>query len=118
MNLFKTGAILFLALSISVLAIGQSAEEPGHHPQEIIKSVQIYPNPSIDYLYVKFETPIAKTSTLIVHSIIGNQIETEQEAIDEYEIRVRVKDLNTGYYILAIHDQANNAKGTFKFLKR
>jgi hypothetical protein len=118
MNLLKTGAILFLALSVSVLAVGQSHEEFVHPHQEIVKNVQIYPNPSVDYLFIKFETPIAKTSKLIVHSILGNEIEVDSEIVDEFEVRVRVKDLNTGYYILAIHDQANNAKGTFKFLKR
>ena len=118
MNLFKTGVILFFALSVSMLVVGQSHEESGYHPNEIIKNVQIYPNPSVDYLHVKFETPIAKTSKLIVHSILGNEIEVENEVIDEFEVRIRVKDLNIGYYILAVHDQANNAKGTFKFLKR
>jgi hypothetical protein len=119
MNLLRTGFVLFIALSVSVLAIGQSSEEFAHHNQpEMIRNVQVYPNPSVDYLFVKFETPIAKTVKLVVHSIIGNEIEVEKDVVDEFEVRVKVKDLNTGFYILSATDQANNAKGTFKFLKR
>lgn len=119
MNLFKTGLTLFLALSISVLAVAQSHEEMTHSTQqEIIRNVQVYPNPSTDYLFVKFETPITKSVRLVVHSIIGNEIEVEHDAVDENEVRVKVKDLNTGFYILSVQDQANNAKATFKFLKR
>jgi hypothetical protein len=105
-------------LIASLAAIGQSHEENYTHQQELIKNTQIFPNPSVDYLHVKFENPVAKTSKFIVHSIIGNQIEVESEIVDEYLVRLKVKDLNTGYYILAIHDQSNNTKGTFKFLKR
>lgn len=107
-----------MALIISLSAIGQSHDEGYATPQELIKNVQLYPNPSIDYLHIKFENPIAKTTKLVVHSIIGNQIELESEIVDEYEVRLKVKELNTGYYILAVHDQNNNTKGTFKFLKR
>ncbi len=118
MNLLRTGLMLFMALIISICAIGQSHDESYANPQEIIKNTQVFPNPSVDYLHVRFENPIAKTAKIIVHSIIGNEIELESEIVDEYEVRLKVKELNTGYYILAVHDQSNNTKGTFKFLKR
>src|SRR5438105_1299452 len=86
MNLLRAGVILFFALNISVLSFAQSNEEYAHS-QDLIKNVQIFPNPSVDYLHIKFETPIAKTSKLIVHSIIGNEIEVEQEIVDEFEVR-------------------------------
>lgn len=118
MNILRTGSILLLALAISASAIGQVHEENHASAQELLKNTQVFPNPSVDYLHIKFENPIAKTVKLVVHSIIGNQIELESEIVDEYEVRLKVKELNTGYYIVAVHDQANNAKGTIKFLKR
>jgi len=79
---------------------------------------KIYPNPAIEFLTVSFEQPIAKHSRLTVHNIIGNILEVETETIDDHEIRVKVKDLPVGYYLLAIRDEQNNGRSTLKFLKR
>ncbi len=112
-------AVLF---SILVLIAGQAcygqAHDENFQPGDPVKSVQIYPNPATDYLTIKFEFPVAKTSRLAFHSIIGSSIELEQEAIDDFEIRVKVKDLPVGYYIIALHDPQNNSRAIYKFLKR
>jgi hypothetical protein len=42
----------------------------------------------------------------------------ESELIDEHEIRIKVKDLDTGYYLLALKDDHAKLQGTYKFLKR
>jgi hypothetical protein len=82
------------------------------------KSVQIYPNPATDYLTLKFENPIAKTVKLEFHTIIGTPLELEHEATDEYEVRVRVKDLSTGYYIIGVQDTQSSTRAIHKFLKK
>jgi hypothetical protein len=53
-----------------------------------------------------------------VHNIIGNRINIETEVIDEHTLRVKVKDLASGYYLLAIKDPESKFRGTYKFLKR
>ena len=109
-------------LSIILLIGGQicygQAHDESFHAGDPLKSVQVYPNPATDYVTVKFETPIAKTSKLAFHSIIGSSLDLEQEAIDDFEIRVKVKDLPVGYYIIAVHDPQNNSRAIYKFLKR
>jgi hypothetical protein len=55
---------------------------------------------------------------LSLHNILGSEITIESEMIDEHELRVRVKDLPTGYYLLAVRDEATQFRGTYKFLKR
>jgi hypothetical protein len=111
-----------LLLSIVLLIAGQICYGQAHDESlrsgDPAKAVQIYPNPATDYLIVKFELPIAKTSKLAFHSIIGSSIELEQEAIDDFEIRVKVKDLPLGYYIVAVHDPQNNSRAIYKFLKK
>jgi hypothetical protein len=111
-----------LLLSIVLLIAGQICYSQAHDESlrsgDPSKAVQIYPNPATDYLIVKFESPIAKTSKLAFHSIIGSSIELEQEAIDDFEIRVKVKDLPLGYYIVAVHDPQNNSRAIYKFLKK
>ena len=102
---------------LTSIAWGQSTESmalPGGDP---LKSARVYPNPAVDYVNLKFEQPMAKSVTLELHSIIGNSLEVESELIDDYEVRIRVKDLPTGYYVLDVKvpGMSHNA---FKFLKR
>ena len=109
-------------LSIIVLIAGHAcfgqAHDESFRAGDPAKLVEVYPNPATDYLIVKFEAPVAKTSKLAFHSIIGSSIELEQEAIDDFEVRVRVKDLPTGYYIVVVHEPQNNSRGIYKFLKK
>ncbi|HMJ70829.1 MAG TPA: T9SS type A sorting domain-containing protein [Cyclobacteriaceae bacterium] len=81
-------------------------------------SISIFPNPAIEYLNVKFDNPIAKKAKLTVHNVIGNTVEVESETIDDHEIRLKVKDLPVGYYLLAVRDEESNSRSTIKFLKR
>jgi hypothetical protein len=86
------------------------------------KSVRIYPNPATEYLIVKLNDFPAEKVRLTLHTIIGNQMDIESEiAEDENQekvIRVKVKDLASGYYLLAVKDDESKFRGTYKFLKR
>lgn len=80
--------------------------------------VQMYPNPATDFLIVKLQTPHANDVKLAMHSVIGNVLNLDLEIVDEYEIRIRVKDLPTGYYFLSIKEEESGLKASYKFLKR
>lgn len=114
----------FLAAALGSSAFAQISGHPREeHPGtpssvDLSKSVTIYPNPAVEYLHVKFEEPIAAKSKLTVHNIIGNVLDIESEMVDEHEVRLRVKDLPVGYYVLAVRDDQSNARSTIKFLKR
>jgi hypothetical protein len=110
--------LLFIIVSMAGQVCFGQAHDESFHSGDPVKSVQIYPNPAADYLTIKFESPIAKSSKLAFHSIIGSSIELEQETIDDFEIRVKVKDLPVGYYVIAIHDLQNNSRAIHKFLKK
>ena len=83
-----------------------------------IRQVQIYPNPASEFINIKFETPIANKVRVSVHNVIGNVMEVETESVDEFEIRVKVKELATGYYLLSVKDDRASLNSTYKFLKR
>ena len=68
-------------------------------------------------LNLKFEEPIAKEVKLELHSIIGNSLEVESEIVDDHEVRVKVKDLPAGYYLLDVR-RSGTEHSAFKFLKR
>lgn len=107
-------------LLTAIATMGQVKDEPFNFQRnpDPIKSVSIFPNPAIEYVSVKFEAPVAKQVRLTVHNVIGNTMELESEVVDEHEIKIRVKDLATGYYLISVKDERLNLSNTYKFLKR
>jgi hypothetical protein len=113
----KTIFFSILMAFLTQFAVGQSHDPYSADRTEPGRGVKLFPNPATDYLSVKFESPQAKTVKITLHNIIGNSLEVESEILDEYEIRLKVKDLPAGYYLLAVKEQ-DNTQSAFKFLKR
>lgn len=111
----------FICVLLSAMvSLGQVTDEV-FNPQrgsDPIKSVSIFPNPAVEYVSVKFEAPIAKQITITVHNVIGNAMDVDSELVDEHEIKIRIKDLSTGYYLISVKDAGLNLSYTYKFLKR
>lgn len=120
----KNVRTVFFILALAVIGLSAHAQQKdemsssGAPSIDLSKSVSIFPNPAVEYLNVKFENPIAKKTKLTVHNVIGNVVEVETETIDDYEIRLRVRDLPVGYYLLAVRDEESHSRSTIKFLKR
>lgn len=118
MRLLKFFGILIIGCMAQV---GYAQSQPGDSYSSEATSaqnVEIYPNPAVDYVDVTVQNvPVGKVR-LAVHNILGNPMPVETEIIDEHRIRVRVKDLAAGYYLLAVKDDESKFKGAFKFLKR
>jgi len=115
----KISFALICVLTSAMATLGQVKDDPfSQRPVDPIKSVAIFPNPATEFISVKFEAPIAKQIRLTVHNVIGNTMELESEVLDEHEIKLKVKDLATGYYLISLKDERLNLSGTYKFLKR
>ncbi|MDZ7649852.1 MAG: T9SS type A sorting domain-containing protein [Cytophagales bacterium] len=119
MTLNKT-ILLLLTLTLALnLSYGQGREELFYTGQpDPVKLIQIYPNPATEFLNVKLEMPHAKQVKLTCLNILGSSMELETEIVDDFEIRVRVKDLTSGYYFISVQDEKIKSKSTYKFLKR
>ncbi len=117
MRFFKL--VVFL-LFISSAGYSQSEVEYSANPElaSISKSIKLFPNPTTDFLHVRFDHVKAENVTIVVHNVIGNEMKLEVEVIDQHEVQVKVKDLAAGYYLLAIRDDETKFRGTYKFLKR
>lgn len=121
MRTVKTIFLAVFGLLCSQVALAQTHEEAAPafvDKTDPAKYVQLFPNPATDYVNVKFEQPRAKKIKLSMSTIIGNSLDLEVEAVDDYELRIKVRDLPSGYYLLAIHDEDARVKNTYKFLKR
>lgn len=116
MNLLRP---LFLSLALALVA--QLAFAQGKEDillQDPVKAFQVFPNPATDYITVKLADVSLKKTRISLHNIIGNELEFESEVMDESELKIKVKDLPTGYYFLSVRVDQVNSRGTFKFLKR
>lgn len=119
MRLLRILMIAFLAAAAHAgFAQSQPDEQAYSAERDLTKSVHIFPNPATEFVHVKLDHFPASKVKLTLHNIIGNEVEIETELIDEHEIRVKVKDLASGYYLLAVKEEEAKYRGTFKFLKR
>jgi hypothetical protein len=106
-------------LFLSMIYITQAQDIPVQSERaSIARSISVYPNPATDYIEVNLDQLNAGSVTLALYNIIGNPVAAESEVIDQHKIRIRVKDLSGGYYLIALRDEETKFKGTYKFLKR
>lgn len=118
-SLIIIGIIAVMAAS-SLEVKAQYHDEFGG-PQSISKLIHIYPNPANDYSdYVNVKVAPLKSNRvkLVLHNIIGNEMPVETEVVDEHELRIRIKELSSGYYLLTVSDDESNFRATYKILKR
>lgn len=110
----------FLLLFLSGTAFGQNQDVIAYTPEkmDLSKSITVYPNPATDYLNIKLSTLDASTAKITLYTILGNEVQVEKENVNEHEVRLKVKDLATGYYLIAVRDEQLQFKATYKFLKR
>jgi hypothetical protein len=80
--------------------------------------IEIYPNPSVEFLFIKVGDENLNNIQFELHSIIGNQIKTEAEEIRAGVYRIPVAQLTKGYYFIVLTDEENRFKQAFKFLKQ
>lgn len=111
------GLVLMFILSFSGRIYAQKTEF-FTSSADPVKSVALFPNPATEAISVIFEKPEARQSGVILYTIIGNEIMAEAEPVDDYELRIRVRDLPSGYYLLAVRNDKSGLKVTRKFLKR
>ncbi len=85
---------------------------------KIENKIQIFPNPSIDFVKVQIESSTLVNPQIVIHSVIGNQVVASTEKISDSSFKVNVKNLPAGYYLLAVKDESTGFSETYKFLKR
>ena len=111
--------VIFVALAGSVMGQSQVAYDVDHQDRhDLSKAIQIFPNPAVEFIHVRLDHINFDKVKVSVHNIIGNEINIDTERIDEHEIRIKVKEFDAGYYLLAIKDERSKFMGTYKFLKR
>ena len=114
--------IIFIAgMLLLVSAFEGRAQDLTGGQQSLSKTIRIYPNPTnqaSEFVNVKVSPLKSDMVKLSLHNIIGNEIRTETEIVDEHELRMRIKELSAGYYIITVKDEVSNFRVAYKLLIR
>ncbi len=112
-------AVIFSVMMGSVIAQAPAGNGFGQPERmDISKAVTIYPNPAADeFVHIHVEDVDLSEAKVSLHNIIGNEMRVEKDLLDENTIRIKVKDLATGYYLIGLNDEKQKLKGIYKFLK-
>ena len=117
MKMLRYFGVIIVLIGAANLSLAQ--DNTFYSESQIVeKQVQLYPNPATEYLVVKLSAPRANAVELAMHSVIGNTLNVDRTTINDYEVRLSVRDLPSGYYFLSIKDEESDLKSTYKFLKR
>lgn len=110
----------FLLLFLGGTAFGQNQDVIAYTPEkmDLSKSITVYPNPATEYINIKLSTLEASTTKVTLYTILGTELQIDKETVNDHEVRIKVKDLATGYYLIAVRDEQLQFKATYKFLKR
>jgi hypothetical protein len=85
---------------------------------EIKNQIEIYPNPSVNFLVIEIKNSELERVEFEMRSIIGNKVNIIPEEIGSNKYRINVKHFSTGYYFLVVKDEFTRFKEAHKFLKK
>ena len=117
----KKGLTILFGVVIAIIASHETfaqSDFPEFGQSQLENRIELYPNPAVDYINIEIKESRLVETHIVLHNIIGNEIEIMPEKITENKYRLDVKDLQPGYYLLSIKDPVSDFTKTYKFLKR
>ncbi len=127
MNGLKTISHVIIFLFISSIVLAQDGNNNNNFQDtnffnnpdlNNVNKVELFPNPTINYLFVEIQNSNLVQVQFEMHSIIGTKIEVVPEELSSNKFRISVEELNPGYYFLVINDTGTRFNQAFKFVKR
>jgi len=108
-----------IATAQSAFSEEQSVSLPYLQDEQVItkNKIEIFPNPAVEYIYIKIENSELENVEMELFNIIGNSLNFDLEEIEKNSYRIKVEDLPPGYYLLMIKDPIKRFNQAFKFHK-
>lgn len=108
-----------IATAQSALAREQSVSLPYLQDDESTakNKIEIFPNPAVEYIYIKIHNSDLENIEMELFNIIGNSLSFDLEEIETNSYRIKVEDFPPGYYLLMIKDPIKRFNQAFKFHK-
>ncbi len=80
-------------------------------------NVELFPNPSVDYLNIAVSDPELKNPQFEMFTVIGNKLSFDVEKEGSTNYKINVQDFSPGYYLLIVRDPVSRMNRAFKFRK-
>ncbi len=119
---WSIGEVVISTLNTTDLTLTQGFHQPTYlilstKESYLLGPLNIYPNPTTDFLMVKKEGLISNNSYSIIRNINGQLI--RKQLNEEYSsgIQIPVSNLELGIYILEVYSEKNEIIGICKFEK-
>ena len=111
---------LLMFVGVSQFSVAQSGNDLRFNQEnfELGGKIELYPNPTIDFINIVVRDASLNKSQIVIHNIIGNELNIKKERIADNHYRLEVKDLPSGYYFLSLKVPSVGLNRTYKFLKR
>ena len=116
MRSVKTIVFTGLMALLTQFAVAQNHDAFTTSIVEPIKSAKISLSTSRELPMILCKVTLTVLATGASNLILRNSVAGLGKIFAEYEIRLKVKDLPTGYYLLALKDEGNS-RSSMKFLK-
>jgi len=81
-------------------------------------SVELFPNPTTDFLMVSIDQFNLKQVEFRLYNIIGNKLNIGVDELSRGKYRIDVRNYNPGYYLLVIRDPIMRYNKAYKFQKK
>jgi len=78
-------------------------------------AVSLFPNPTIDFVNISVSES-SRDLSVNVYSLTGKQVRTINST--QSDMRINVRDLTSGIYLLEVIDASNNARVVQRVIKR
>lgn len=85
---------------------------------DLTNQIDIYPNPSVNFIIVKIENSNLKKISFQLHSVIGNTVDVTAEEVGKDKFKIDLRTFSSGYYFLIVEDKESQFKEAYKFLKK
>ncbi len=93
------GSLEILGSQVKNIAGSKSVRQK---PIEI--DLKVYPNPSVDYVYIEFNEEISSEGTLIIYDNLGNVVWMEKVFSTDNIIKINTHNLRGGLYYVRFRD--------------
>lgn len=110
--------LVFMVAAFSVSAQTQAlANRTSTDPNEKLK-VEIFPNPTSDFLNIDLSNLNLKKPQLEIRSIIGTKMAVNVEDNGPKKYKVDVQSFPRGYYLVLVRDDRSKFQQTVRFSKK
>ncbi|MBO6662269.1 MAG: T9SS type A sorting domain-containing protein [Roseivirga sp.] len=110
--------LVFMFAAFSVSAQTQAlANRTSTDPNEKLK-VEIFPNPTSDFLNIDLSNLNLKKPQLEIRSIIGTKMAVNVEDNGPKKYKVDVQSFPRGYYLVLVRDDRSKFQQTVRFSKK